>query len=113
CVLAGRNTLCFSRPYVPAPLWHSRHIVKTTGRRSSFAFVVPCGTWHASHPSTRTLACSKTNGPRLSTWHRRQGSSLSKPRCSMAEFVVFRDVMLVPPPDVLSNEPCGLWQSVH
>ncbi len=39
CELAGRNTPPFSRPNVPAPLWHSRHIVNTTGRRSSFAFV--------------------------------------------------------------------------
>ena len=59
-----------------APLWHSRQTVKTTGRRSSFAFIEPCGLWQVSQPSTRTGGCSKTNGPRLSMWHLRQGCSL-------------------------------------
>ena len=63
-------------PKLPAPLWHSRQTVKTTGRRSSLAFMEPCGLWQVSQPSTRTGGCSKTNGPRLSTWHLMQGVSL-------------------------------------
>ena len=41
------KTPVFCRPNVPAPLWHSRHSVKTTGLRSSFALVDPCGMWQA------------------------------------------------------------------
>lgn len=31
------------RPKFPAPLWHSRHSVNTTGRLRSREFVDPCG----------------------------------------------------------------------
>src|SRR5262249_7224539 len=112
CELDCTNTPRFSRPNVPAPLWHSRQSVNTTGRRSSFELVDPCGRWQASHPSTRTLACSKTNGPRLSTWHFKHGSSLSIAGCSIAELEALRVVIEVPP-DRASKVPCGLWQSVH
>ena len=38
----------------------------------------PCGKWQDSQPSMRTAACSNRNGPRLSVWHFRQGSSFAR-----------------------------------
>ena len=96
---------CLAVPKLPAPLWHSRQTVKTTGRRSSFALVEPCGLWQVSQPSTRTGACSKTNGPRLSEWHFRQGSSLPSACSTMRGRWPMRQVG--------ANVPCGLWQSEH
>src|SRR5438128_7760446 len=100
CEADCTNTPVFWRPKVPAPLWHSRQSVNTTGRRSNFAFVEPCGVWQKSQPSTRTLACSNTNGPRLSTWHFRHGISLS---CAGASIAV-----LVPVFHEGATDPCGL-----
>src|SRR5665811_2369437 len=92
-------------PNPVAPLWHSKQSVNTTGRRSSFAFIEPCGLWQVSHPSTRTGACSYTNGPRLSMWHLRHGDSVLSACSIMRGFCpIFQ---------VASNEPCGLWQSEH
>src|ERR1039458_7477724 len=50
-------------PNSAAPLWHSRHNVNTTGLRSSFAFIEPCGLWQVSHPSTPTRGGLVTTSP--------------------------------------------------
>ena len=47
--------------------------VETPARRSSLAFIDPCGWWQDSQPSTRRGGCSNTNGPRLSAWHLMHG----------------------------------------
>src|SRR6185437_784730 len=93
------------RPKLPAPLWHSRQSVNTTGRRNSREFVEPCGEWHISHPSTRTGGCSNAKGPRLSEWHFRQASSFAGACATSEGRAAMRQVG--------ANVPCGLWQSEH
>lgn len=46
-------------------------------------------------PSTFTAECSKTKGPRFSTWH-----------CTHVSHPLWRSVARL-------DVPCGLWQSVH
>src|SRR5262249_16261143 len=95
---------CIFMPLPPSggdgSLWHSRQSVNTTGRRSSLAFVDPCGWWHVSQPSTLTTRCSKTQGPRLSVWHFRHGLSLPSACCPTYGRLPIRQVG--------ANVPCGL-----
>src|ERR1035437_8070748 len=94
-----------SRPMLPAPLWHSRQSVNTTGRVSIRELAEPCGTWQDMQPSARSGACSKTNGPRLSAWQLMHGSSLA--------LAVSTCRGRAPLAQVGWNDPCGLWQSVQ
>lgn len=88
------------RPKLPAPLWHSRQSVNTTGLRKSRELVDPCGEWHISQPSTLTGGCSKAKGPRLSEWHFRQASSLPDSCLTSEGLAAIRHEG--------ANVPCGL-----
>ena len=57
----------------------------------------PCGIWQLWQPSSRTGACSKVKGPRLSPWHWKQPGSL-------ALAIRMRPGLKL---------PCGLWQSTQ
>src|SRR5262245_48165038 len=68
--------------------------MRTTSMRS---FDEPCGSWHVAQFS-RTGACSKSVGPRISVWQLVQSSATELP--------VFRFLTLL-------IEPCGLWHELH
>src|SRR4051812_50090332 len=68
--------------------------IRTTSMRS---FDEPCGSWQVAQFS-RTGACSKSIGPRISVWQLVQSSATELP--------VLRFLTLL-------IEPCGLWQELH
>src|SRR5205809_8086979 len=68
--------------------------IRTTSMRS---FDEPCGSWQVAQFS-RTGACSKSIGPRISVWQLVHSSATELP--------VFRFLTLL-------IEPCGLWQELH
>src|SRR3954454_23016330 len=61
------------------------------------SFDEPCGSWQVAQFS-RTGACSKSIGPRISVWQLVHDSA--------TEFPVFRFLTLL-------IEPCGLWHDEH
>src|SRR4051794_717732 len=73
--------------------WHSIGM-RTFSIRS---FDEPCGSWQVAQFS-RTGACSKSIGPRISVWQLVHSSATELP--------VFRFLTLL-------IEPCGLWQELH
>ena len=101
-----KSTPLLRVPKLSAPLWHSRQSVKTTGRRSSLAFIEPCGLvadLAALHAHRRMLVD--------------EGPALIDVAFDAGRFGIQRLLhharASAPFSRSAAKEPCGLWQSEH